>query len=118
MTSLIAYDAAGNVLATLDQMIALDEHGKAIGHIDFAAHESNGGEHTDIWRVDGAAGSKTWPEHLGSLAHDYRVELVGEPGQKRIAALVHRETGERWEQDAKRPEPPPRAPNRLPLIGG
>lgn len=95
LCSLIAYDARGDVVATLDHMVARDAAGNVTGLVDFAAHEEAGGEHTAIWNVSGAAGSKVWPEWLGGRAHDFRVELAGPPGRKRIAALVHRVSGHR-----------------------
>jgi hypothetical protein len=123
---LIAYDASGAILATLEHMVATDDQGRVIGLIDFAAHEDAGGEHTDIWRVEStvrkaqpddlsvlsdtplppigtttpAKGSKVWPEWLGSAAHDFHVELEGPPGRKRIAALVHTTSGHRRERAA------------------
>lgn len=100
LRSLIAYDGDGNVVGTLGYMVALDEAGEAVGLIDFAAHEEAGGEMTDVWIVDGASGSKTWPEWLGSHAHDFRVELEGPAGGKRIGALVHKESGHRRERAA------------------
>jgi len=98
VSSLIAYDAAGNVVATLDHMVARDDRGDVVGLIDFAAHEANGGEHTDIWHVANAAGSKIWPEWIGSRAHEFKVELAGEPGRKQITALVHKDSGHRRER--------------------
>ena len=98
--SLLAYDAAGNVVATLEHMVARDDDGNATGLIDFGAHEADGGEHTDIWTVEHAIGSKVWPEWIGSRAHDFRVELAGPPGRKHIAALVHKTSGHRRERDA------------------
>jgi hypothetical protein len=95
---LVAYDAAGNVIATLDHMVAKDADGNVTGLIDFAAHQDADGEHTDIWQVSSAVGSKVWPEHLGSQAHDFRVELAGPPGGKHIAALVHKTSGHRRER--------------------
>jgi hypothetical protein len=98
--ALLAYDAAGNVVATLDHMVARDAVDDVIGLVDFAAHEDAGGEHTDIWVVEGATGSKVWPEWLGSQAHDFRVELAGPPGAKHIAALIHKTSGHRRERAA------------------
>lgn len=96
ISSLIAYDASGIVIATLDYVLARDPNtDDVIGLIDFAAHEEAGGEHVDVWSVDGATGSKVWPEWLGGRAHDFKVELVGLPGAKRIAALVHKTSGYR-----------------------
>ena len=99
---LLAYDAAGDVIATLDYMVqyADDADRTPLGIVDFVAHEDAGGELTDIWTVSNATGSKTWPEWLGSRAHDFRVELVGPPGRKRIAALVHKTSGHRRERAA------------------
>jgi hypothetical protein len=98
LSSVLAYDSNGDVVATLDYVVARNEEGQVIGLIDFEAHELAGGELTDIWRVDNAVGSKTWPEWLGGHAHDFRVELEGEPGRKRIKALVHRDSGHRRER--------------------
>jgi len=100
MKALLAYDDPGNVIATLDHLIARDAAGTVTGLIDFGAHEDAGGEHTDIWTVEGAKGSKVWPEWLGARAHEFRVELEGAPGHKRIAALVHRQSGHRRERAA------------------
>ena len=97
---LLAYDATGNIVATLDSMVARDADGNVTGLIDFAAHEAADGEHTDIWSVSDATGAKTWPEWLGGRAHDFRVELAGPPGHKHIAALIHRESGHRRERAA------------------
>lgn len=92
---LLAYDDAGDVVATLDYLVQYDDAGAPVGIVDFESHEAAGGELTDIWRVAGAKGSKCWPEWLGARAHEFRVELEGPPGRKRIAALVHRATGRR-----------------------
>ncbi|GAC1673877.1 MAG: hypothetical protein NVS9B8_16500 [Candidatus Limnocylindrales bacterium] len=98
MPSLIAYDASGNIVATLDHGVAYDAAGHAVGLIDFGAHEANGGEHTDIWTVSNATGSKVWPEWLSGAAHDFRVELAGPPGAKHISALIHKTSGHRRER--------------------
>lgn len=87
--SLLAYNASGAVVATLDYLVARGPDGKATGLVDFAAIEEAGDEITPYWNVDGAVGAKVWPEWLGTAAHRFRVELVGPPGRKRIAALVH-----------------------------
>jgi hypothetical protein len=100
LCSLIAYDAAGNGMDTLESMAALDAAGNVIDLIDFAAHEAAGGEATDIWVRLGAAGAKAWPEWLGSQVTQFQVELVGPPGRKRIAALIHKASGYRRERDA------------------
>lgn len=98
LAMLLAYDALGNVVATLDVMVARDDAGNVTGLVDFAAHEAEGGEHTDIWQVGSAAGSKVWPEFLGERGHEFRVELVGPPGAKRIGALIHKASGVRRER--------------------
>jgi len=96
---LLAYDSAGEVVGTLDYVVVSDpDTGETLGLVDFAAHEEAGAELSDIWTVSGAVGSKTWPEWLGGRAHDFRVELVGPPGRKRIAALVHKTSGHRRER--------------------
>jgi hypothetical protein len=98
LCQLLAYDAAGEVIGTLDYLVRYDAEGRALGLVDFAAHEEEGGEHTDIWRVSGAKGSKVWPEWLGGQAHAFRVELTGPAGRKRIAALIHKVSGHRRER--------------------
>lgn len=96
MQSLLAYAPNGDVVAGLDYMVARDESGAVVGLIDFAAHEAAGGKLRDIWRVEDAAGSATWPEWLGGQAHAFRVELTG----KKITALVHKASGYRRERAA------------------
>jgi len=100
LSMLIAYDAAGQIVATLDHLVTRDEDGQVVGLVDFDAHETAGGEMTDVWTVEGASGSKTWPEWLGARAHDFRVELAGEPGRKRAVALVHKTSGHRRERQS------------------
>ena len=97
---LIAYDAAGDIVATLDHLVARDASGAAVGLVDFVAHEEAGGEHTDIWQDSDASGSKVWPEWIGVHAYAFRVELAGPPGHKHIAALVHKASGYRRERAA------------------
>lgn len=92
--ALLAYDSAGAVVATLDHVVARDPDGNVTGLIDFGAHEANGGKLRDIWSVSNATGSGTWPEWLGSTAHDFTVEFDG----KHIAALVHKTSGHRRER--------------------
>lgn len=100
LTPLFAYDAAGNIFATLDHMITRDTSGLVSGLIDFEVIEKAGTQMTTVWNVDGAAGSKVWPEWLGSRAHEFRVELAGPAGLKYISALVHRTSGYRRELSA------------------
>lgn len=97
---LLAYDADGNVIATLDYAIALNPDKSPRGVVDFGEQEESGLEHTAIWQVSAAVGSKFWPEWIGSAAHQFRVELEGPAGRKRIAALVHRESAVRRERAA------------------
>lgn len=93
LTALLAYNAAGEVVATLDYMVARDDAGEVVGLLDFEAQELTG-ELTDVWSVVGAAGSGTWPEWLGVRAHDFTVERAN----GRISALVHRQSGHRRER--------------------
>ena len=92
---LIAYDANGNVVATLDYAVQHDADGAVVGLIDFAAREEAGLPVTDIWTASEAVGSKVWPEWIGGRAHEFKVELDGLPGAKHIAALVHKTSGHR-----------------------
>lgn len=45
---LIGWDHDGNVVRSISEVIALDEAGEVVGHIDFEAHELAGGSMTDI----------------------------------------------------------------------
>jgi hypothetical protein len=87
---LIAYDAAGNVIATLDHLQARDRDGTPIGLVDFEGHEMAGGKLRAIWDVEGARGSGSWPEWIGARAHEFRVLL---DRKRRIRALVHKGSG-------------------------
>jgi len=91
LVSLIAYDAEGNVVATLDHLVVRDESGMVTGLVDFGAQEDGGGRLREVWEVSSATGSGTWPEWLGPRAADFRVELT----DKRITALVHKTSGHR-----------------------
>ena len=95
LSMLIAFDNAGNVVATLDYLVARDDSGKAVGLVDFAAQEEQG-ELLDVWRVEGAKGSGTWPEHLGGRIHEFKVERAN----GRITALIHKTSGARRDRDA------------------
>jgi len=99
LTMLVAYDDDGNVIATLDYLVTVTLEGRP-ALVDFETHEKAGGEMTDVWTVPGARGSKVWPEWLGIRAHDFRVEKEGPPGNKHVAALVHRASGRRRERRA------------------
>lgn len=91
MRELLAYDAAGNVVATLAYVVARDDGGNVLDLIDFGAYEDAGGHLTDIWVVSNAIGSGTWPEWLGGQAHAFSVVL--DPATKRISQLVHKTSG-------------------------
>lgn len=54
---MIAYDAAGSVVATLDQLVEFDDTGHALRRIDFEARESTGGKLRDLWDVERAVRS-------------------------------------------------------------
>lgn len=101
---LLAYDATGAVVGTLDYKVAYGPDGAPLGLVDFASHEAAGGSHTDIWTVTigtvPAVGSKMWPEWLGGAALGFKVELVGPPGAKKIGALIHLASGHRRERAA------------------
>lgn len=96
----VAWDADGNVIATLDSMIVFDDDRRVIGVVDFEAHERAGGRMRDIKSHPRAAGSGTWPEWLPGGVHDFKVELDPNPGQARakIKALVHKTSGHRRER--------------------
>ena len=118
---LLAYDADGNVLGGLTQLVKYHpETGEVLGLEDFADDEANGRPHMpdpndpEPWRIghgswtirpaDGSPnpikGSKVWPEWLGGRADEFRVELSGKAGKKRIEALVHKTSGHRRERAA------------------
>lgn len=97
---LLAYLADGSVVGTLDYLVQYDDDGVPLGLVDFAKHEENGGNATDYCTIDSAVGAKVWPEWLGGSALDFKVELEGPAGNKRIAALVHKTSGYRRERVA------------------
>ena len=122
--TLIAYDGDGNIVATLDSLTPYDaDTGATLGMVDFAAVEGEGIELTAVWQVGNAVGSKVWPHRLDNPSQ-WRVVLGGPPGQKRIVALVHKNSGQRWERGKPRPDDRRRAMGAeaeipdLPLIGG
>jgi hypothetical protein len=88
---LLAYDAGGAVIASLEWLMVPDGKGGFAGPVDFEAHEAGGGRLRECWDVADASGSCFWPEFLGSRATEYRIELAG----GRASALVHRVSGER-----------------------
>jgi hypothetical protein len=94
---LLAYDAEGNVVGSLESLVARDEEGRAIGLVDFMAHEAQGGkfrltEDRGIWNYSGAVGSGVWPEWLGPRAAEFKVEL-DRRHKHPIRRLVHRQSG-------------------------
>lgn len=100
MGMLLAYDATGRVVGTLDYLVRHDPDTKALlGLVDFIATEANGvALSPSVWTVDGAAGSVAWPEWLGPAAHRYRVERAWVGGVHIATALVDDVTGERRER--------------------
>lgn len=136
LSSLLFYDRNGNVVATIDYMVARDEDGQPVGLIDFEAHEAVGGKMRDIADVQAldasippdvlrevlgrepgprerhvdlprdhpyrlahetVAGAATWPEWLGTGAHDHTVVLDRD---RRASALIHRRSGTRRDRRA------------------
>jgi hypothetical protein len=105
LSMLLAYDAGGNVVGTLDFMVRYDDtkpERPPLGLVDWAEHELAGGSLTDVWVVNNAVGSGSWPEWLGSRAYDFSVELQPgmAPGNYGIRALVHKVSGFRRERAA------------------
>lgn len=96
---LIAWNDGGEVVATLDHLVRVED-GTVIGLVDFAAHERAGGRLRDVWTVSNAVGSGTWLEWLSESAHDFTVELDPNPSpaRARIKALVHKKSGHRRER--------------------
>lgn len=98
---LIAYDADGNVVETLEHMTAKDAAGNVIGLVDFSAVEAAGTPIIDVFvAARRAVGAGTWPEWLGFGAHQFRVEI--DPAWSRhdsarsghrIVGLVHKRSG-------------------------
>lgn len=110
LCSLLAYDDDYNVIA----MKPAQREPRPDGTwqlVDFEERELAGVEMTSVWIVERwegeygvgtprpARGAKTWPEWIDRYT-DFRVELEGPAGQKRIAALVHRQSGYRRERAA------------------
>ena len=99
-TSLLFYDADGNVVGTLDYMVRYDDDGVPIGLVDFEAHELSGGRLREIVEHGSAVGAGTWPEWLGASAHDFKVQV--RPGAKGgthlIRSLQHSRSGYRRER--------------------
>ena len=56
MKTLVAYDADGNVVATLDVIV---ERNPSPRLIDFDAHERAGRKLRELWDVEGAVRSET-----------------------------------------------------------
>lgn len=92
--SLVAYDASGRVIATLDHLVRYGPNGEA--HLrDFAGIEASGAPlrlradgSAGVWAVAGAVGSGTWPEWLGLRAHEFEV-IVDDARPARIRGLRH-----------------------------
>lgn len=125
---LVHYNAALDIVGTLDAQTVLvswarehgvpvlgilvdgvsptNDYGEVLALVDFAAFEVAGGENTVTHRlmvpdedgVNTVRGSKVWPEWIGGAALQFRVELEGSPGARRISALVHKVSGYRRER--------------------
>jgi hypothetical protein len=106
---MVAYDANGNIVATQSYQLLYDIKGHPVGLVDYQRAEESGIEATEYFHVrvfdqnnneipGVVKGAKFWPEYLGARAFDFKVELDGPPGQKRIAALVHKTSGHRRER--------------------
>lgn len=87
LSMLLAYNAEGRVVATLDYMVACDSDGTPRGLVDFEAVE-DAGDIKQAWNVENAVGAGTWPEWLGARAHEFRVE-VDPTETRRIRRLTH-----------------------------
>ena len=73
---LLAWDRQGNVVATLDHMVARDEDGNVVGLIDFEAHELAGGavrEIADFQSLDASVPKGIAKKYLG---HDPQPDEV------------------------------------------
>ena len=91
MGTAIAYDRAGNIVASMDHLAIPDETGRVYA-VDLIGCERAGVKLRDLWFVSGASGSTTWPEYLGERFHEFRVEL--DPTHPlRGRRLVHRRSG-------------------------
>lgn len=106
----IYYDDAGNVIGTLDTLVARSADNQVVGLVDFEAEELAGRRMREVvgtmgWfsSVDGvthyASGAGSWPEWIDGAAA-FRVELdpAPAPARARIVALVHRRSGYRRER--------------------
>lgn len=96
LAMLVAYDANHHVIGTLDYLVRYDERGEPLGLVDFEVIEAQGEPlrlrpdgSGGVWNVEGAIGSGTWPEWIGSRAHEFEVELDGQ----RLKALRHKQSG-------------------------
>lgn len=86
---LLAYNEDGDVVATLDYLVSYDpDTGDALGLVDFEAVEEAGRPLTDVWEASDAVGSGTWPEWIGTAAHDFKVTRSG----GKIIRLTHRKS--------------------------
>lgn len=86
MGVLLAFDATGNILATLDWLVVAPTPDGAV-IVDFEAEEAQGHDLAAIYPVAGAVGHGTWPEYLGGQFHEFRVEL---DSAGRVSALVRK----------------------------
>jgi len=83
----LAYNAAGDVVATLDYLVRPE------GIVDLVGLDEEG-RLGEVFSVQGATGAGTFPAYLGAQAHDYRViQAAG-----KITALQHKTNGSRIER--------------------
>lgn len=89
---LLAYNADGRVVATLDYLSPVHPvTQEPLGRVDLALVEASGAKLRHLYMVEGAVGSGTWPEFLGVAAHDFYV-VVDPSYRHRIRYLWHPES--------------------------
>ncbi len=122
LSMLLAYDADGNVVATLDYVVAYDpDTGEALGLVDFEAVENDPARLlTEVWNASDAVGSGTWPEWIGTAAHDFKVTRAG----GKITELTHRTSNAKRSRAgaeqaiaAAIAQSEPEPPNITPIVG-
>jgi hypothetical protein len=111
LSPLIYWNADGDVVGTLDILVARDQEGHVLGLVDFGHYERAGdrlrrfgeaGWIDEAGNTHYASGAGTWPEWLEGGAAAFRVELAPKPAPARaqIVALVHKISGHRRERVA------------------
>ncbi len=97
---LIAYDASGDVLGTLDNLVVYDDDGMVLGLLDFELAEAAGKDLQEILSAPTSVGTGFWPEWLGPETQNFRVVLAGPSGKKRLVRLVHKKSGHERTREA------------------